>query len=236
MSVELKLGAEQRTDAGKGASRRLRQQKKVPAIVYGGGKDPEQIQVSVFELSKLMEREAFFSQVVSLDVGGKKQQTVLKDLQRHPFKDLVMHMDFLRIKADEKLTTNIPVHFLNEEECKGVKAGGVVHKDLIEVGVSCLPKDLPEYLEVDLAGLDVGDSVHLSQLQVPEGVELEAFAHGGDMHDHDHAVVSIAQPRAAKVEAEEAAEDAAAAEEAAGETGGGASSGEGDDEGGENKG
>lgn len=198
MSVELKLGAEQRTDAGKGASRRLRQHKKVPAIVYGADKEPEPIQVSVFELTKLMESETFFSQIITLDVGGRREQTVLKDLQRHPFKDLVVHMDFMRIKSDEKLTSKVPMHFLNEEECKGVKNGGVVHKDMIEVGISCLPRDLPEYLEVDLTDVDVGESVHLSEVSVPDGVELEAFAHGGDMHDHDQAVASIVQSRATK--------------------------------------
>ena len=218
MSVELKLSAEKRTDAGKGASRRLRKQKKVPAIIYGTGKEPTMVQVSVFELSKLMEREAFFSQIVNVDVEGKKEQTVLKDMQRHPFKDMVMHMDFMRIRANEKLTTSVPVHFLNEETCKGVKAGGVIHKDLIEIGINCLPKDIPEYLEVDLADLDIGDSVHLTQLDIPEGVELEAFAHGGDEHDHDQAVVSIVQPRAAKAgdEDEEGAEEEAG-EEAAGD-------------------
>ena len=226
MSVELKLSAEKRTDAGRGASRRLRKEKKVPAIVYGTGKEPEMLQVSVFELSKLMEREAFFSQIVNLDVEGKKQQTVLKDMQRHPYKDLVMHLDFLRIKADEKLTTNVPVHFVNEDTCKGVKAGGLVHKDLIEVAITCLPRDIPEYLEVDLADLDIGDSVHLSQLDIPAGVELDAFAHGGDEHDHDHSVVSIVQPRAAKAddEGEEGAEEEGgeeAADDSAGEDSGG---------------
>ncbi len=198
MSAELKLSAEKRTGAGRGASRRLRKQKWVPGIIYGADKEPETIQVSVFELAKIMERETFFSQVVTVDVEGRQEQTVLKDLQRHPFKELVLHLDFMRIKAGEKLSTNIPVHFLNEEECKGVKAGGVLHKDMIEVAVTCLPKDIPDALEVDLTDLDVGESVHLSQLQVPAGVELDAFAHGGDDHDHDHPVVSIVQTRSSR--------------------------------------
>lgn len=234
MSVELKLSAEPRTDAGKGASRRLRKVKTVPAIVYGAGKKPEMLKVNLFELSKLMEQEAFFSQIITLDVEGKKQQTVLKDMQRHPFKDLVMHLDFMRIKANEKLTTQVPVHFLNEDTCKGVKAGGVIHKDMIEVAINCLPKDLPEYLEVDLAEMDIGDAIHLTQLDVPKGVELEAFAHGGDEHDHDHPVVSIVQPRAAKAEededeaGEEAAEQAGDDSSAGGDDAG--SSEEGDDD------
>jgi len=213
MAVELKLSAEQRVDAGKGASRRLRQTKKVPAILYGAGKGPEMLQVSVFELSKLMERDAFFSQVVTLDVNGSTVDTVLKDMQRHPYKDSVMHLDFLRIRAGERLTTQVPVRFLNEDDCQGVKAGGVVHKDITDVAINCLPKNIPEYLVVDLADLEVGDSVHLSQLHVPEGVELEAFAHGGDEHDHDHPVVSIVMPRLTKADEEEEAEAEAEAEE-----------------------
>lgn len=236
MSVELKLSAEPRTDAGKGASRRLRKVKTVPAIVYGAGKKPEMLKVSLFELSKLMEQEAFFSQIITLEVEGKKQQTVLKDMQRHPFKDLVMHLDFMRIKANEKLTTQIPVHFLNEESCVGVKAGGVVHKDMIEVAINCLPKDLPEYLEVDLAELDIGDSIHLSQLDVPKGVELEAFAHGGDEHDHDHPIVSIVQPRAAKADEDEDEGGEDAAEDAGKDTSDGGEDADSSDEGENDKG
>ncbi|MCH8505434.1 MAG: 50S ribosomal protein L25/general stress protein Ctc [Ectothiorhodospiraceae bacterium] len=216
MAVELKLNAESRADTGKGASRRLRHAKQVPGIVYGAGKEPQMIQVSAFELARIMETEAFYSQIIDLTVDGKKQQTVLKDMQRHPFKDRGLHIDFLRVKAGEKLHVSVPIHYLNEEKSKGVKAGGVVHRDMIEVAIIALPKDLPEYIEVDLADMGVGDALHLSQLNVPKNVELEAFAHGGDAHDHDLPVVSIVQPRAARAEGEEAeAEQAeAAADEA----------------------
>lgn len=225
MSVELKLNAESRADTGKGASRRLRRAKLVPGIVYGAGKDPKMIQVSAFELARLMETEAFYSQIVDLMVDGKKQQTVLKDMQRHPFKDRVLHVDFQRVKAGEKLHVSVPVHFLNEETCKGLKAGGVLHRDMNEVAIIALPKDLPEYLEVDIAELGVGEAIHLSQVSVPAGVELEAFAHGGDAHDHDLPVVSIVQPRAARAEEAEGEEGAeaeapAAAEEETKEEGG----------------
>ncbi|MCK8516519.1 50S ribosomal protein L25/general stress protein Ctc [Methylonatrum kenyense] len=206
MSVEMKLTAQKRTDTGKGASRRLRRAKAVPGIVYGAGKEPEMIELSAFELARLMELEAFYSQIIDLSVGNKKQQTVVKDLQRHPYKDRVLHIDFQRVKAGEKLHVGLPIHFVNEEKCKGVKAGGVVHRDMIEVAIIALPKDLPEYLEVDLADLDVGEAVHLSELNVPEGVELEAFSHGGDVHDHDHPVVSIVMPRIAREEDEDEAE------------------------------
>ncbi|MCP1672947.1 large subunit ribosomal protein L25 [Natronocella acetinitrilica] len=210
MAVELKLPAEKRSDTGKGASRRLRREKLVPGIVYGAGKDAEMIQVSAFELARMMETESFYSQVIDLTVKGKKAQgVVVKDLQRHPFKDRVLHVDFLRVKAGEKLHMHVPLHFLNDETCKGVKAGGVVHKDSIEVSIIALPKDLPEYIEVDLADLEIGDSLHLSDLKMPPNVELEAFAHGDDTHDADQPVVSIVQPRVSKLD--EAAEEAEAA-------------------------
>ncbi len=213
MAVEMKLTAEKREDTGKGASRRLRRAKAVPGIVYGAGKDAEMVQVSAFELARLMEQEAFYSQIIDLHIGRNKQQTVVKDLQRHPYKDRILHIDFQRVKAGEKLQVGLPIHFLNEDKCKGVKAGGVIRRDMIEVAIIALPKDLPEYLEIDLLNLDVGDTVHLSELSVPEGVELEAFSHGGDLHDHDQPVVSIVMPRVHVEEDEEAPE--AAEEEAA---------------------
>ncbi len=211
MAVELKLPADKRSDTGKGASRRLRRGKLVPGIVYGAGKEPEMIELSAFSLARMMETESFYSQVIDLTVKGKKSQpVVVKDLQRHPFKDLVLHVDFQRVKAGEKLHIHVPLHFLNDDTCKGVKAGGVVHKDAIEVAIIALPKDLPEYIEVDLANLDVGEALHLSDLTLPPNVELEAFAHGDDTHDADQPIVSIVQPRVSKLD--EAAEEAEAAQ------------------------
>ena len=219
MAVELKLPAEKRSDTGKGASRRLRREKLVPGIVYGAAKDAEMVQISAFTLARIMETEAFYSQVIDLAVKGKKsQQVVVKDLQRHPFKDRVLHIDFQRVRAGEKLHMHVPLHFLNDDTCKGVKAGGVVHKDAIEVAIIALPKDLPEYIEVDLAGLDVGEALHLSDLKIPEGVELEAFAHGEDTHDSDQPVVSIVQPRVSKLDVEAEEAEAAKAEEQAEES------------------
>ena len=215
MAVELKLTAQKRTDTGKGASRRLRRAKAVPGIIYGAGKEPEMIEVSAFELARLMELETFYSQIIDVTVGKKKTQTVLKDMQRHPFKDRVLHVDFQRVKAGEKLHVGLPIHFVNEDTCKGVKAGGVIHRDMIEVAIIALPKDLPEYLEIDLADLEIGDTVHLSELSIPEGVELEAFSHGGDVHDHDHPVVSIVMPRIAREEDEEDADEDASDETSA---------------------
>jgi len=208
MSVEMKLTAQKRTDTGKGASRRLRHAKAVPGIVYGAGKAPQMVQISAYELARLMEHEAFYSQIIDLHIDGKKEQTVVKDLQRHPFKDRMLHIDFLRVKAGEKLNVQIPLHVLNEEKSKGIKAGGVLHRDLNEIAIIALPKDLPEYIEVDILGMEIGDTLHLSQLELPKGVELEAFAHGGDEHDHDQPVLSIIMPRVAKEEDESGDEEA----------------------------
>lgn len=216
MSSEMKLTAQKRVDTGKGASRRLRHAKAVPGIVYGAGKKPEMVQVSAFDLAQLMEKEGFYSQIIDLDMDGKKQSAVVKDMQRHPFKDRILHIDFQRVKAGEKLHVHLPIHLLNEEKSKGVKAGGVVHRDMIEVSIIALPKNLPEYIEVDMLNVDVGEAIHLSQLDLPKGVELEAFAHGGDAHDHDHPVVSIILPRVARAEGE-GDEAAAGGEEQGGE-------------------
>lgn len=216
MLSEMKLTAQKRVDTGKGASRRLRHAKAVPGIVYGAGKKPEMVQVSAFDLAQLMEKEGFYSQIIDLDMDGKKQSAVVKDMQRHPFKDRILHIDFQRVKAGEKLHVHLPIHLLNEEKSKGVKAGGVVHRDMIEVSIIALPKNLPEYIEVDMLNVDVGEAIHLSQLDLPKGVELEAFAHGGDAHDHDHPVVSIILPRVARAEGE-GDEAAAGGEEQGGE-------------------
>ncbi|WP_440996225.1 50S ribosomal protein L25/general stress protein Ctc [Arhodomonas sp. SL1] len=216
-SVELKLDASVRAEQGRGASRRLRRAKRLPAIVYGAGKDAAAITVGEQQLSRLMREEAFFSQVIDLNVDGKKEQVILKDLQRHPFKPLVTHLDFLRVRSDEKLRTHVPLHFLNEEIAKGVKqAGGVIHHDMIEVEVECYPRDLPEYIEVDVEDLDIDSALHLSDVTVPAGVTLPGL---GEDAEHDQPVVSIHAPRKAKEEAAEEAEEGGEtpSEEAGGE-------------------
>lgn len=212
MSIELKLDATLRKEQGKGASRRLRRAKQVPAILYGAGKDAVSLTVGEEQLLRLMREEAFFSQIIDVKVKGKKaEQVVLKDLQRHPFKPLVTHLDLQRIREGQALRVHLPIHFLNEETAKGVKQqGGVVHHDMIEVEIECLPKDLPEYLEVDLANLELDQAIHLSQLSLPEGVIIPALDHDPE---HDPAVVSIHAPRIA---VEEGDEEAAAEEAEAG--------------------
>lgn len=207
MSVELKLDAEKRTDQGKGASRRLRRAKKLPAVLYGAGKEAVSIQLDEEQVLRLMREETFFSQIIDIKLGKQSEQALLKDMQRHPFKPLVSHMDFQRVKAGEKLTTHIPIHFLNEDKAKGVKEGGMIHHDMIEVEIQCMPKDIPEYLEVDVAELEIGDSVHLSQLAVPKGVEIPSLSNDPE---HDPTVVSIHAPRVSEEQLEAEAEEAAA--------------------------
>lgn len=207
MSVELKLDAEKRTDKGKGASRRLRRAKKLPAVLYGAGKDAVSIQLQEEQVLRLMREETFFSQIIDIKLGKQTEQALLKDMQRHPFKPLVSHLDFQRIKAGEKLTTHIPIHFLNEDKAKGVKEGGVIHHDMIEVEIECMPKDIPEFLEVDVAELEIGDSVHLSQVSVPKGVEIPSLSNDPEQ---DQTVVSIHAPRVTEEQLEEEAEEAAA--------------------------
>lgn len=208
MSVELKLDATAREDQGKGASRRLRRAKQIPGIVYGAGKEPASLAFNEEQVLRLMREEAFFSQIIDLKVKGKRsvEKVILKDLQRHPFKPLVTHMDLLRIKAGEKMRQHVPLHFLNEETAVGVKqGGGVVHHDAIEVDVECLPEHLPAYIEVDIAELELGASIHLSEITPPEGV---AFPGLDPETDHDPVLVSIHAPRKVSDEAEEGEEGA----------------------------
>ena len=188
MAINFELNAEPRSDMGKGASRRLRRAGKVPAIIYGGNKDPEALTLSHNEVLRSLEHEAFYSHILSVKVGGSETQAILRDLQRHPSKATILHMDLQRVSATEKLKTQVPVHLIGEEVAPGVKAGGLVSHDLTEVAVECLPKDLPEYIEVDLSALEIGESIHLSALTVPEGVTLTELARG---EDHDSSVVSI---------------------------------------------
>ena len=180
---EFILNAEVRSDLGKGASRRLRRLASlVPAVVYGGDKAPESISMLAKEVAKLLENEAAYSHIIELNVGGTKQNVIIKALQRHPAKGHVMHADFVRVVAGQKLTAHVPLHFLNQETSVGVKQqGGEVSHSAVEVEVSCLPKDLPEFINVDMAKVEVGQIVHMSDLTLPAGVELVALAHGKDL-------------------------------------------------------
>ncbi len=208
MSLEFTLSAEVRSDYGKGASRRLRRTNKFPGIIYGGGNNPTPISLNHNEVLNNLQHEAFFSHILTLDVGGAKEQAIIKDIQRHPFKQQILHIDFQRIVAGEAITVRVPLHYMNEDTCYGVKTeGGSINRVETEISVSCLPKDLPEYIEVDLAELKLGESLHLSDVKLPEGVTSTDLSHGDE--DHDRAIVAVHATRATtEADEDEAAPDA----------------------------
>ena len=211
MSNEFELVGEIRNDVGKGASRRLRRENKIPAILYGGGKDSVSMVLDHDRVVHQLEREAFFSHILDVRIGSDVEKAVLRDVQRHPHKPRLLHLDLQRVSATEKLHMHVPLHFVNENIAPGVKTGGgIVSHLMADVEIACLPSNLPEYIEVDVSGLDIGDVLHLSDLKLPQGVEIPALAHDEE-GEHDQPVVTIHLPRAV-VEAEE---EAAPAEEAA---------------------
>jgi len=199
MAVEFDLVAEERTDSGKGASRRLRRAGKVPAIVYGAGRAPRAVTFDRESLMHKMENESFFSSVLSVNVKGKARQCILKDVQMHPAKRLVLHLDLQRIVEDEVIRMTVPIHFLNEETAPGVKQGGGTVAHLItDIEVSCLPANLPEYLEIDIGELELDQSLMLSDIALAEGVEIPDLT-----NDNDRSLVSIHVIKVAVVEEEE---------------------------------
>ena len=210
MKTSFELVAEFRETQGKGASRRLRHEGKVPAILYGGHSDARALTLSHQKLAIMLENERFYSTILSLKVGDETQAAILKDVQRHPFKNAIMHIDFQRVEENEKIRISIPLHFKGAAVSPGVKSqGGIVSHLRTEVELSCLPKDLPEFIEVDISGLSLNESIHLSQLTVPPGVQLV------DLAKEDAAVVAIHSPRAEEPEPTAAAAAAAPAEGAA---------------------
>ncbi len=188
MAISFELNAEPRNDKGKGASRRLRHAGKVPAVMYGGGKDPESLTLSHNQMMLNLEHEAFYSHILTVNVGGSQTQAILRDLQRHPSQPVILHVDLQRVTMSEKLRTHVPLHFIGEDTSAAVKAGGLVSHELTDVMVECLPKDLPEFIAVDISGLEIGESIHLSGLGIPGGVTLVELARG---EGHDLAVVTI---------------------------------------------
>ncbi len=221
---DFELNARSREDAGKGASRRLRRlADEVPAIVYGGTKEAEKISLRHRDLAHAMETESFYSRVINLNIDGMGQDVVLKDIQRHPAKAIILHADFLRVDKDRKLNVRAPLHFINEDTCVGVKMqGGVITHSITELEISCLPADLPEYIDVDMADVTLDQILHISDIELPEGVESVALSYG---EGHDLPVAAIHMPRAVVEEgpvtdgeAEGAVEDAAEAAEKSAET------------------
>lgn len=201
--VTFELSAENRATVGKGASRRLRRTQMIPAIMYGGKAEPMMLTLPHKNVVKALENEAFYSHILTLDIAGKKQQVVLKDLQRHPYKPVILHMDFLRVSATEKINMHVPLHFINESDAPGLADEGVVlSKHMVEVEIRCLPGNLPEFIEVDLSHLSLDHAVHLTELKLPAGVELVALSHG-EIHDHDSAVASVHKLRVSTENAEE---------------------------------
>lgn len=208
MADHIELTAVLRNEMGKAASRRIRKDLGlVPGVIYGGGADTLLISLEHRKIAKALTSEAFYSSILDLHVNDKKMQVVLKDVQRHPSKKLILHVDFLKVSGKEKLTMRVPLHFVGQEVAPGVKqGGGVVAHLLTEVEVRCLPADLPEFIKVDVSKLELGESLHLSHLELPAGVELTALARVGE--EHDLPVANVYIPRAVKAEEEEAAEPA----------------------------
>lgn len=199
--TEFNFVATARNELGTSASRRLRRAKQyIPAIVYGGEEQPQPIAVEQREFYRVLEtEEAIYTSILNLDIDGKKQQVILKDMQRHPFKPLVVHVDFQRVDSTHAVSVLVPLHFQNEESCVGVKQqGGSIQHLLNEVEVSALPQNLPQSIDIDVAALEVGTTIHLSDLQLPEGVSITALAHGGDT-----GVVSVQAKKGGKDQDEE---------------------------------
>ncbi|RDX38235.1 50S ribosomal protein L25/general stress protein Ctc [Kangiella sp. HD9-110m-PIT-SAG07] len=194
------LKAELRSDIGKGASRRLRRlADKIPAIVYGGKEDAKSITLEHDEINNMLDDEAAYSSIINLNIDGETEEVLIKDLQRHPFKLKLLHVDFKRIVRGENMEANVPLHFINEDAAPGKKDGGIMSHQLTTVEISCRPRNLPEYIEVDLGEMNIGDSIHLSEITLPEGVELIAFMHG-DVEDNDLTVANMVPPAVEEVE------------------------------------
>jgi len=214
MGVSFELNASLRQDKGKGASRRLRRDNKVPGVIYGGSSDPVSLMLDHDKVMHSLENEAFYSHILDINIDGKVEQAVLKDLQRHPYRLTVLHLDLLRVNENEKLRMHVPLHFIGADVAPGVKtSGGIVSHLIKDVEVSCLPKDLPEFIEADLSSMELNETLHLSDLKLASGVELVELSHG---EGHDQPVVSIHLSRVAvevdEVESEGEGEDAAAGE------------------------
>ena len=207
--AEYELVGEQRTELGSAATRRLRKTGKVPAILFGGESAPTPFMLNQNEVRKHLENEAFSSHILRVKVGGQNEQAVLKAVQRDPITSDVTHMDLQRVSAKKEITMNVPLHFINEEDSPGAKAGGIVTHQVVEVEIRCLPGDLPEYIEVDMSAVDLGETIHLSEVTMPSGVQATALMHGdGEEQGNDPSLVSVQLARE-EVDEEEEVEDGA---------------------------
>ena len=227
MSDNIQLNAEPRADSGKGASRRLRRTNMVPAVVYGGDSDPQSITLDHDKFSHELENEAIYTQLIDLNIGKDKDEVILRDLQRHPYKNRILHADFFRVDKKTPIKIVVPIHVLNADECVGVKTdGGMMTQLTTEIEVISLPKNLPEYLEIDAENLHLGESLHLSDIKMPEGVEIVALTNVEETEhdDHDLGVLSVVKTRAE----EEISDDAPEAPAVEGEDDGSESAGDAD--------
>lgn len=208
-----KIKADERELKGTAACSRLRRQGMLPGVVYGANGDSVLLSLSAHELTLSLEHEAFYSHILTLDIGGKEEKVVLKDIQRHPSNSSLEHIDFLRISEDKPIVIKIPLHFVNEDKCVGIKTqGGISSHIMTEIEVECLPKDLPEYMEIDMQDMNVGETIHIGDIKPPAGVEITSLKHGGDAAQP---VVSVYVPKVAQEPEEEAAAEAAEEGEAA---------------------
>ena len=221
MSEQVSLNAENREIEGKSSSRLLRRSGSVPAVIYGGSKEPLRISILEKDISKASSVPGFTTQILSISVAGKEENVIIKEIQRHPATERVLHADLMRVNPDTKISISVPIRFINEESCVGVKMhGGVVSHLINDIDISCLASNLPEFLEVDVEEMDIGDSVFLSALKLPEGVEIPILALG---EDRDQAVVSVTEAKVIEIEPEivegEEGEEGEEDEEGVGEEG-----------------
>lgn len=200
MSDQYTLQAEARTKRGTGAARRMRRTGKIPAVLYGAGKENVNLALNHKDLLRSMESEAFHSAILSIVTGdGREEQAILRDVQMHPFKPHVLHVDLQRVSARETLHITVPLHIVNEEECKGVRiGGGILSQMMTAVEIACLPRDLPEHLEIDVAELGMNEALHLSDIKLPDGVEIVSLTSGGE----DQSIIAVLPPKSAEEEAE----------------------------------
>ena len=197
------INATTRDDQGKGASRRLRREEKLPAIVYGAGKEPSAISLNIHEITHLLENDDAFTSVLDLSIDKKVEPVIIKDLQRHPAKNTVTHVDLLRINMKQTIVTSIPLNFTGSDDNEAIRLGAILNQFINAVEVSCLPADMPNGIEVDISNLAIGDHISLTGISMPEGVTLTALTHG-DIEAHDQSVVAVQE---AKLMAEEVEEE-----------------------------
>ncbi len=202
------LTAESRSDIGKGASRRLRHTNKIPAVIYGGAIDPISLTLNHNDILKMIEDEAFYTSILNVDIEGKTHRAVVKDIQRHAYKPKLLHMDFQRVSDDQMITMMIPIHFTGGDVAPGVKTGGQMTHNMSNIEIMCSAINLPEYIEIDVSAMEIGDTLHISDLPLPDGVTSVELSHG---KDHDQPVVAVQKSRGSTEE--EAATPAAAEDE-----------------------